>query len=79
MKAAITDFIVSPMQWGVKEDLRMNLDMKYKPKTLSPVQVAQVVKALLLLGEEHITIETVEKDRYAITTKRNGPNPKEKN
>ena len=53
--------------------------MKYKPKTLSPVQVAQVVKALLLLGEEHITIETVEKDRYAITTKRNGPNPKEKN
>jgi len=53
--------------------------MKYKPKTLSPVQVAQVVKALLLLGEEHITIETVEKDLYAITTKRNGPNPKEKN
>lgn len=33
--------------------------MKYKPKTLTPVQVAQVVKALLflvLLGEEHITI-----------------------
>ena len=52
--------------------------MKYKPKTLSPVQVAQVVKALLLLGEEHITIEAVEKDRYAITTKRNGPNPKDR-
>lgn len=44
--------------------------MKYKPKTLSPVQV---VKALILLGEEHITIEAIEKDRYAITTKRNGP------
>jgi len=53
--------------------------MKYKPKTLTPVQVAQVVKALLLLGEEYITVEAVEKDRYAITTKRNGPNPKEKN
>jgi hypothetical protein len=53
--------------------------MKYKPKTLSPVQVAQVVKALILLGEEHITIEAIEKDRYAITTKRNGPSPKEKN
>ena len=51
--------------------------MKYKPKTLTPVQVAQVVKALLLLGEEHITIEEIEKDRYAITTKRN--DPKEKN
>lgn len=50
--------------------------MKYKPKTLSPVQVAQVVKALLLLGEEHITIEATEKDRYAITTKRNGPTEK---
>ena len=53
--------------------------MKYKPKTLTPVQVAQVVKALILLGEEHITIEATEKDRYAITTKRNGPNSKEKN
>ena len=31
--------------------------IKYKPKTLSPVQVAQVVKALLLLGVEHITKE----------------------
>jgi len=50
--------------------------MKYKPKTLSPVQVAKVVKALLLLGEEHITIESIEKDRYAITTKRNGPTEK---
>ena len=56
--------------------------MKYKPKTLSSVQVvqvaqvAQVVKALLLLGEEHITIEAIEKDRYAITTKRNGPTEK---
>jgi flagellar biogenesis protein FliO len=53
--------------------------MKDKPRILTPVQVIQVVKALLLLGEEHITIETVEKDRYVITTKRNGPNPKEKN
>lgn len=44
--------------------------MKYNPATLSPVQVAQVVKALILLGEEHITIKTIEKDRYAITTKR---------
>ena len=48
--------------------------MKYKPRTLSPVQVAQVVKALLLLGEEHITIEEIEKDRYAISTKRSSQN-----
>ncbi len=48
--------------------------MKYKPQTLTPIQVAQIVKALLLLGEKHIVIETIEKDRYAITTKRNGPN-----
>ena len=48
--------------------------MKYKPRTLSPVQVAQVVKALLLLGEEHITIKAIEKDRYAISTKRSSQN-----
>ena len=45
----------------------------------SIIFLALWVLALLFLGEEHITIETVEKDRYAITTKRNGPNPKEKN
>lgn len=46
--------------------------MKYKPEALSPVQVAQIVRSMLYLGEKHISIDVIEKDRYAITTKRNG-------
>lgn len=37
--------------------------MKYAAKTLSPVQVGQVVKALVLLGARKIIVEEVEKDR----------------
>jgi hypothetical protein len=53
--------------------------MKNKLLHLSIVQLCQAIKGLLLLGEDYIVIERKEKDRYAITTKRNGPNPKEKN
>lgn len=35
---------------------------------LSPVQVGQAVKALVLLGEKKITIEETEKDRFVVTT-----------
>lgn len=42
--------------------------MKYTPKTLTPVQVGQVVKALVLLGASKVTIEEVEKDRFVVTT-----------
>lgn len=41
--------------------------MKYR-KTLTPVQVSQIVKALILLGESRIVIEKIEKDHFAITT-----------
>ena len=41
--------------------------MKYTA-TLSAVQVGQVVKSLLLLGERKITIEETEKDRFVVTT-----------
>lgn len=41
--------------------------MKYTA-TLSPVQVGQAVKALVLLGEKKITIEETEKDRFTVTT-----------
>ena len=41
--------------------------MKYTA-TLSPVQVGQAVKALVLLGEKKITIEETEKDRFVVTT-----------
>lgn len=34
---------------------------KYTPKTLTPVQVGQVVKALVLLGARKVTVEEVEK------------------
>ena len=37
-------------------------------KTLSPVQVGQVVKALVLLGARKIIVEEVEKDRFVVTT-----------
>ena len=42
--------------------------MKYKPKTLTAVQVGQVVKALVLLGARKIIVEEVEKDRFVVTT-----------
>lgn len=42
--------------------------MKYAAKTLSPVQVGQVVKALVLLGARKIIVEEVEKDRFVVTT-----------
>ncbi len=42
--------------------------MKYRPKTLTPVQVGQVVKALILMGAQKVTVEEVEKDRFVVTT-----------
>lgn len=42
--------------------------MKYKPKTLTAVQVGQVVKALVLLGARKIIVEEVEKDRFVVIT-----------
>ena len=42
--------------------------VKYTPKTLTPVQVGQVVKALVLLGARKVTVEEVEKDRFVVTT-----------
>lgn len=42
--------------------------MKYTAKTLTPVQVGQVVKALVLLGARKIVVEEVEKDRFVVTT-----------
>lgn len=41
--------------------------VKYAAKTLSPVQVGQVVKALVLLGARKIIVEEVEKDRFVVT------------
>lgn len=41
---------------------------KYTPKTLTPVQVGQVVKALVILGARKVTVEEVEKDRFVVTT-----------
>lgn len=41
---------------------------KFTPKTLTPVQVGQVVKALVLLGARKVTVEEVEKDRFVVTT-----------
>ena len=42
--------------------------VKYKAKTLTPVQVGQVVKALILMGAQKVTVEEVEKDRFVVTT-----------
>ena len=42
--------------------------VKYAPKSLTPVQVGQVVKALVLLGARKIVVEEVEKDRFVVTT-----------
>ena len=42
--------------------------VKYSAKTLTPVQVGQVVKALVLLGARKIIVEEVEKDRFVVTT-----------
>lgn len=42
--------------------------MKYPSKTLTPVQVGQVVKALVLLGARKIAVEEIEKDRFVVTT-----------
>jgi hypothetical protein len=42
--------------------------VKYTAKTLTPVQVGQVVKALVLLGARKIIVEEVEKDRFVVTT-----------
>ena len=42
--------------------------MKNSAKTLTPVQVGQVVKALVLLGARKIIVEEVEKDRFVVTT-----------
>lgn len=42
--------------------------MKYKPAYLTPVQVGQVVKALIMLGAKSITINETEKDRFVVTT-----------
>jgi hypothetical protein len=41
--------------------------MKYTA-TLSPVQVGQAVKSLLLLGEKKIVVEETEKDRFVVST-----------
>ena len=41
---------------------------KYEPRTLSPVQVGQVVKAFVLMGAKKITVEETEKDRFVVTT-----------
>ncbi len=41
--------------------------MKYTA-TLSPVQVGQAVKSLILLGEKKIIVEEREKDRFVVTT-----------
>ena len=41
---------------------------KYTPKTLTPVQVGQVVKALVLLGAQKATVEELENDRIVVTT-----------
>lgn len=41
--------------------------MKYIA-TLSPVQVGQAVKSLILLGEKKIVIEEKENGRFAVTT-----------
>lgn len=40
--------------------------MKYKAKTLTPVQVGQVVKALILMGAQKVTVEEVEKERFSM-------------
>lgn len=42
--------------------------MKYRDKTLTPVQVGQVVKALLLLGTEKIVVKKTENGRYTVIT-----------
>ena len=42
--------------------------MKYRARTLTPVQVGQVVKAMVLLGARKIIVEEVEKDRFVVTT-----------
>lgn len=42
--------------------------MKYLDKTLTPVQVGQVVKALLLLGTEKIVVKKTENGRYTVIT-----------
>lgn len=42
--------------------------VKYSAKTLTPVQVGQVVKALVLLGARKIIVEEVEKGRFVVTT-----------
>lgn len=41
---------------------------RYDAKTLTPVQVGQVVKALILMGASKVTVEEVEKDRFVVTT-----------
>lgn len=41
---------------------------KYDPRTLTPVQVGQVVKAFVLMGAKKITVEETEKDRFVVTT-----------
>lgn len=41
---------------------------KYPPKTLSPVQVGQVVKAMILMGAKTVTVQEIEKDRFVVTT-----------
>lgn len=50
--------------------------MKYKAKTLTAVQVGQVVKALVLLGAQKITVEEVEKDRFVVTKTTEAANSK---
>ena len=42
--------------------------VKYKPASLTLVQVGQVVKALVLLGARKIAVEETEKDRFVVTT-----------
>lgn len=41
---------------------------KYDARTLTPVQVGQVVKAFVLMGAKKITVEETEKDRFVVTT-----------
>lgn len=40
---------------------------KYAPRTLTPVQVGQAVKAFVLMGAKKITVEETEKDRFVVT------------
>ena len=62
-------WVRSPI-WPARSTIRRKgvNPVKYSAKTLTPVQVGQVVKALVLLGARKIIVEEVEKDRFVVTT-----------